>query len=312
MNQDLRREIINQSLGIKPINHGQVYTFQIAIPDARTPDLELERKQAIARSLLAHQSNLISLIIRRTTAYDDEDIEYEVVYGADWLQVAQELDIERVWAWVFDLTDEQVEATIAEMQALTQSDATPPALSVDSERPAIAPGNEMAKLIDQKLQAAVDVLKNAVTSPLNDIRKELDEKLKVLNYRIDTLSASGAGAATLEQVLAKLDQLQQQTSVSRPSRRVVPPENPVDLLTASDQEIEVALDSVGTHAPQIHAAIAAIHHWKNSEQGLSWQNLARSAKAKTNTPHKIKGFAEGTYDQLRAIATIPDATVASA
>ncbi len=119
MTQDIRRELISRNLGIKPIDHGQVYVFQIALPEFRKQSISLEHRQAIESSLLAHQSNLTSLIVRRTDAYDD-DIEYELVYGADWLQIAQELDIEKMWAWVFDMTDEQVSTAIAEMELLTR------------------------------------------------------------------------------------------------------------------------------------------------------------------------------------------------
>ena len=113
-----RSEIIGKSLSIKPIKHGLVHTIQIKLPESRKQTISLERRQAIANSLLIHQINVVSLIIRRTNAYD-EDIEYELVYGADWLEVAQELEIEKVWAWVFDMNDEQAEATIAEMKLLS-------------------------------------------------------------------------------------------------------------------------------------------------------------------------------------------------
>lgn len=300
MSQDIRRELINKSLRIKPINHGQVYTFQIALPDSRKQALALERRQAIEQSLLAHQSNLISLIIRRTTAYDDDDIEYELLHGADWLQVAQELDIEKVWAWVFDLTDEQAIAAIAEMESLTHSQNTQP-ISKLSDGSDV----DLAALIDKKLQLVSDSIKHSVTPLLTGIRNELDDKLKVLNYKIDTLKSTNSSLEGLETVLEKLDSIQQQLKSPGRNSRIEPIDNPINLLEASDQDIEAVLKQMNTQDSQIRAAIAAVQHYRKSEQGLTWNKLKQSAIAKSNSPLKIRGFAKGTYDRLCAVATIP-------
>lgn len=296
MSQDIRRELISQNLGIKPINHGQVYTFQIAIPDSKKQTLSLEERQAIERSLLAHQSNLISLIIRRTDAYDDEDIEYELVYGADWLQVAQALDIEKVWAWVFDMTDEQAIAAVAEMELLNKNIQPSPG-TVDSD---------IAALIDQKLQLATDSIKSLITPMLSGIKTDLDEKLKLLNYRIDRLSSASPGSDGLEAVLEKLETILKRLESYRKPPIIQPVEDPIDLSQASDRDIEMALKQVSAGKPQIKAAIAAVQHWKQSKQGLTWENLEASAKANSNSPDKIKGFAKGTYEQLRRVATLPE------
>ena len=297
MTQDIRRELISKNLGIKPINHGQVYAFQIAIPDSRKPSVSLEKRQLIEQSLLAHQSNLISLIIRRTDTYADEDIEYELVYGADWLQIAQDLEIEKVWAWVFDMTDEQAIAAISEMESLT--DSQPSAKNSDSK------SSDTATLIDQKLQLAADSIKNSITPMLNGIRNDLDEKLKVLNYRIDNLGSGHNSSDALSTILERLDTLQQQLSSSRRISKIERVENPINLLEASDEEIERALKQVNTQSPKIIAAIEAVQYWKKSKRGLTWENLKVSAMNK-RSQDKIKGFAEGTYQRLRAIADIPD------
>ncbi|MGJ3254545.1 MAG: hypothetical protein ACFE0J_25945 [Elainellaceae cyanobacterium] len=302
MSQDIRRELISKNLGIKPINHGQVYTFQIALPDSRKQTISLEQRQAIEKSLLAHQSNLISLIIRRTDAYEDEDIEYELVYGADWLQVAQELDIEKVWAWVFDMTDEQAIAAIDEMEMLTggiqeTQTSTKGPDSIDSD---------IAVLIDQKLQLTTNSIRNSITPLLNGIRSDLDEKLKVLHYRIDSLSNASNSLDDLKKVLEKLDDIQQQLRFSGKPSSVTPPEHRINLREASDQDIEIALKQVNTRSPQIKAAIEAVHYWRHSDQGLTWKHLELSAKANSNSQYKFTGFAEGTYGQLQAVADIPE------
>lgn len=299
MSQDIRRELISRNLGIKPINHGQIHTFQIALPDSRKQAISLEQRQAIERSLVAHQSNLISLIVRRTDAYEDEDIEYELVYGADWLQVAQELDVEKVWAWVFDMTEEQAIAAIAEMESLSGTSKTPQF----SEKSSDEIGSDIATLIDQKLQLATDSIRNSIASALNGIKHDLDEKLKMLNYRIDSLSDTGNNSGGLEAVLEKLDTIQQLASRKAPVKSI---ENPINLLEASEQDIEAVLKQVGTQNKQIRAAIEAVRFCKQSQEGLTWSNLERSAKAKSSSSYKIAGFAEGALARLQAAAYIPE------
>jgi hypothetical protein len=309
MNPDLRRELISKNLGIKPINHGQVYTFQIALPDSRKQDFSLEQRQAIEQSLLAHQSNLISLIIRRIQS-DDEDIEYELVYGADWLQIAQELGIEKVWAWVFDLTDEQAIATIAEMESLAPISANASQHTQPTPTSSNGIDADIAALIDKKLQFATDSIRNSITSLFTGIRNDLDEKLKALTYKIDHIGTdsdhTNRDSTQLASILEKLDTIQQQLKSPRRTVEIEPIENPINLLEASDQEIEAALKQVGGQDLQIKGAIAAVRYWRQSEQGLTWKNLESSAKAKKNSPHKIDGFAKGTHDRLLKVGTLPE------
>lgn len=135
MDSSERRARIRANLGIEPISHGQVYTFQIAIPALEQQNISLERRQLIEETLTQHKSNLIPLIVRRTEAYSEEE-EYEVVYGADWCLVAKELDIEKLWVWVFDMTDEQAAAAKEEMQQLlgfSDSIVVLPSVSEDTE-----------------------------------------------------------------------------------------------------------------------------------------------------------------------------------
>jgi len=311
MNQDIRRDLISRNLGINPISHGQIHTFQIALPEAKKQPISLKRRQAIEQSFVTHQSNLTSLIVRRTNAYADEDVEYELVYGADWLQVAQELGIEKVWAWVFDLTDEEAIATVAIMETL----AAIPTSAEDSpttgtyETPHSSPDQLVAqidKILDQKLQLATDSIKHSVTAILSGIRADLDEKLKVLNYRMDSLSIPSSPISSLESVLEKLDSLQQQIIFNKKPLNAEFTGDPINLLQASDQEIAVVLQQVKAQPADVQGAIAAIRHWQNAEQGLTWDNLARSARAKPGSKYKFKGFAQGTYDRLRRVAEIPE------
>jgi hypothetical protein len=268
MEQSERRSRIRANLGIEPIHHGQVHTFQIAVPESEKKDIPLEREQVLEDSLTEHKSNLVPLIVRRTEAYSEEE-EYEVVYGADWCLVAKELDIEKLWVWVFDMTDEQATAAKAEMEQLVGS------LELGEK-------SEIESLLEQKLRP-ITVKLNQLTPTLhsNAQKSASDEKLVVIE-------------STLEQLVSTVDRLAAQVE------KLLPPPK-LNLLQAKPEEIDRALEDEGANATQRKAALEAITYWKTSEQSLSWQNLEKSIKTGKD---KIKNFAEGTYKKLRAIADI--------
>ena len=114
-----RQQRIVDRLRPKPISHGQIETHLIAVSSLKLEDISDERRQLLKDSIEQEGSNLIPVIVRRTEAYEEE--EYEVVFGADWCLVAKELDLDRIWVWAFDLTDDQAELTRQEMELLTGS-----------------------------------------------------------------------------------------------------------------------------------------------------------------------------------------------
>jgi len=305
MSQEIRRELISRNLGIIPINHGKVYTFQIAIPDAEKQEISLERSQAIESSLLQHQSNLVSLILRRTQSYGD-DIEYELVYGADWLQVAQKLDIEMLWAWVFDMTDEQAVAAKPSFSQLFGSLVS----MQGGGSPQSADSADLEQMIDRKLQVTADSIKQVLAASLDKFKEAFDEKLKTLHYSLEHRTGSFSDIPELSELSTQLAQLREQiesvgmrATGSRP--KVLPPfeGTPIHLLTASDSEIADLLNQVGAQKKEIASALRALAYWKQPERTLTWENLERSA-AKIKSDHKVSGFAKGTFDRLRQIGII--------
>ncbi|HEY9629196.1 MAG TPA: hypothetical protein V6C84_17990 [Coleofasciculaceae cyanobacterium] len=306
MSQEIRRELISRNLGIIPINHGKVYAFQIALPDSEKQELSLERSQAIESSLLQHQSNLVSLILRRTESYGD-DIEYELVYGAEWLQVAQQLDIEMLWAWVFDMTDEQALAAKSEFSQLFGSSIYMPHAPTGTEQLSGDSAN-LEQMIDRKLQATADSIKQVLAASLDKFKEDFDEKLKILHYGLDQLKSN---FSEIPELSTQINQLRERVEVvglrptgSRSQKLLSFEGNKINLLTASEQEITDLLSQVGTQNKQIKAALEAIAHWKQSGKTLTWGNLEQSARAKIGSEHKIAEFANGTLDRLKLIGEI--------
>jgi hypothetical protein len=203
------RKMIAQHLTIKPLHHGQVYTEEIAIPEGKNKLIFPERKEDLTRSLKEYKSNLIPLILRKSDQYGD-DYEYEVIYGEDWCIVAQELEIEKLWAWVFDLNEDQAEAIKAEMQQLAylnqndllsnivesnivEVEKNQPKLIVDS--PKIVNLGELPQsnkdktdiiLNQEKLETLIQSKSNGVLAKFN----QYFEQLEFINHKIDSLQAN--------------------------------------------------------------------------------------------------------------------------
>ena len=199
MNSAERRDRIVEYLRIKPISHGQIHTFQIAVPESEVLEVPSEKREYLRNSLIEQGTNLIPLIVRRTEAYSEEE-EYEVVYGADWCLVAKELDIEKLWVWVFDMTDEQAAAAKEEMQQLLGfSDFTSvvlPPVSEDTESTQTIVEQldkffrQLAATLNQKVdQVAVSVKKIEVhNSHETDIYNKIEiftQKVEILTQKIE-------------------------------------------------------------------------------------------------------------------------------
>ncbi|ACC82103.1 hypothetical protein [Nostoc punctiforme] len=274
MDSSQRRARIRANLGIEPISHGQVYTFQIAISASEQQNISLERHQLIEETLTQHKSNLIPLIVRRTQAYSEEE-EYEVVYGTDWCIVAKELDIEKLWVWVFDMNDEQAAAAKDEMQQLL-------GYSIDGEN-SVKEETDISSLIEQKLKPIYTKINQLISNTSGNTEKSDSEvKLKAIESR-------------LENILSALEKL------ALLIKEVVPPPK-LNLLIANEDEIKSLLEEAGANKNQTNAAWEAIKYWKQAGKILTWQNLKKSSES--GSEHKIKNFAKGTYEKLKQVTSI--------
>lgn len=266
MDSSERRARIRANLGIEPISHGQVYTFQIAIPALEQQNISLERRQVIEETLTQHKSNLITLIVRRTEAYSEEE-EYEVVYGADWCLVAKELDIEKLWVWVFDMNDEQAAAAKDKMQQL---------LGYSEE-------TDISSLIEQKLKPIYIKINQLLSNSSGNTEKsDIEGKLRGIESRIENILSA------LETLTLLIEGL-------------IPPQK-LNLLIANEDEIKSVLEEAGAKKNQINAAWEAIKYWKQPGKNLTWQNIKKSSEA--GGEHKIKNFAKGSYEKLKQVTDI--------
>ncbi|MEH2267844.1 MAG: Rho termination factor N-terminal domain-containing protein [Nostoc sp.] len=226
MNSAERRNRIVEYLRIKSISHGQVYTFQIAIPESETVEVPFEKSEYLRNSLTQQGTNLIPLIVRRTEAYSEEE-EYEVVYGADWCLIAKELDIEKLWVWVFDMTDEQAAAAKEEMQQLLGfSDSIPvvfPSVSEETE--------STKKILKQlnKLFLEVETLNKKIEQITTSIQKLEDSPSKQVNID-DRLSQRVADAVkgVVEEIFSK-----QKVEISQPINSLDPQLKDYESMTSS-------------------------------------------------------------------------------
>lgn len=266
MDQLERSERIKAILRPEQTKYGKIHTYQIAIPESEKPTLSKERNDLLKVSLTEHQSNLFSIIVRPTTSYGEDQI-YEVVYGADWCLVAKQLEIEMLWAWSFDLTDEQAAATKAEMERLAGS---------KSEKTVTLDEN-LVNLIGQKLEAIQQENYQRYQEEFEKLQNIFQEKFSQLEQKIDGLKT---------------------TPTEKVEKR-----NKINLVTATKPEVEQALESVQAGTTAIKAAWKAIEHWRQPRK-LTWSNLGESYK--NGSKHKIQNFGKATYEKLREIGEIED------
>ena len=196
--QDQNRII--EYLRIKPISHSQIYTSQIAIPETQRGEIIRDRREALRRSLIEQGSNLIPLIVRPTEAYSNEE-EYEVVCGADWCIVAKELGLAQMWAWVFEMTDEEVAAAQTEMELLapqpTQTTAQLETLLQQFELSFQKKVESLTKQIEHSIKKNEDLLKKQVKAlteqklegdKIEQIRIVIEEIEQTFNKKVDKLA----------------------------------------------------------------------------------------------------------------------------
>lgn len=274
-----RQQKIIERLRPKSIHHGQLDAFLIAVPLSEST-VSPERLEFLKNSLKAQGSNLVPLIVRRSEAYEDE--EYEVVYGADWVVAAKAIDVEKLWVWVFDLTDEQAVAIRTEMQELIGSFEP----SSSSGRDNIQLDKEIEKLLDQKLQSLTASINKLASSSSNQPSSVTKDRLEQLDSRVNRLTS------VIERLVESVD-------------RLMP--KPINLLEAHPDEIDDKLIDAGVSDKQRKAALKAIEQWKSSSEGLTWSNLKQSTQ--TGSPHKVKDFGGNTYTKLKRVSFIPTATI---
>jgi hypothetical protein len=139
---------------------------------------------------------------------------------------------------------------------------------------------EIGKLLVQNKQIYVMLNQLISNPPTNTQKVNADDRLKSLENKIENLTS------VVEKLFTEVEKL-------------IPPPK-LNLLTAKNEEIMIALSQVGTSANYIKSALQAIEYWRQTGN-LTWENLYKSTKS---GEHKIKNFANATYQKLKEIAEI--------
>jgi hypothetical protein len=203
-----KRKNRQEDLPAPPVNLELIPTSQIAVPESQVRDIPSERHEALVKTLTDRGSNLIPLIVRRTDN-DDSQQQYEVVRGADWCKVAKETEIKELWAWIYDMTDEEAEIARTEMEKLTQPSVpeTPEfhhllqQLEVSFDRKV----DSLSKKIDQSIKKNEEVLKKQVKSledqtvdvaQIEQLKKLITNLETSVNNKVETLVRKNSSTTT--------------------------------------------------------------------------------------------------------------------
>ena len=157
-----KRKNRQEELPTQPVSLELIPIAKITVPKSQLRDIPSERHEALVKSLVLQGNNLIPLIVRLADNYDSEQ-QYEIVRGADWCQAAKEAEINKLWAWIYEMTDEQVEITKAEIEQLTQ----PP-----------LPETPNFEDLLQQLEVSFDQKVDSITKKIDQSIKKNEEVIK--------------------------------------------------------------------------------------------------------------------------------------
>lgn len=252
-----RQQQIIDRLRPKPVHHGQLETILIAVPNLSPEDISPERWQVLKDSLVQEGSNLIPLVVRRTEAYANED--YEVIYGADWCLVARELDIPRLWVWVFDLDDEQAAVTRLEMELLLGNSAISTSspdeiqqLSTLIQRSEQSLDRKIGQQFNNLLQHLEQSFEKRITQQMDVLFKRLEQSLEQkISHHSETINstiaelkqstssrrktATSSGSPYDKMLLKQLQKLAEDRQLEGFSKKLRKAEL-IDLLIKADQQ----------------------------------------------------------------------------
>ncbi len=267
LTEEERQRLIAPHLTIKPTLHGLINIVQLRLPKFLSiSPVSQKQKHLILQSLKQYESNLIPLMIRPVKDPDlDLDFDlYEVIYGEEIYQVAQDLKLKELWAWVFDLTDEAALALRADLKIMAGSD---PSISDSLEPP-----------------QPVDPESNSDGIPEN-IRSQLDQQQQDIADLKAAFAKLNSEAGSLAQVATTLAQIHHRLEQGI---RVLEPPKP-NLNTASIDDIAAVMSkNTRKYASQIYDVI-------RQKGGIrSVEELKGLIKTSSGRP-----VASSTLDQLK-------------
>lgn len=271
MDREHRQESIISYLKAKPLDHGQVEKDLLLVKNPDSISISDERRQALENSFREQGSNLVPLIVRRIP--DPEDFqEYEIVYGEDWFVVAQELDIDRLWVWVFDLNDEQAQLARQEMAYLASSDES--ILNQD---------NVSFQQTDPTIN--LGEIKEAVRSSQSQISSLAQEFFQL--------------RSTLETVNRKIEE-QSNSSKTFAAHTETPPAETQSFAASIDRSLREILDKVAEGALKVTFTLEAQPKIEPRENALErklenvYNNLTLDGLRRELTQRGISGFNKST------------------
>lgn len=179
MERSDRQERIINYLKIKPISHGQVEVSLLTAYQSDQFVISEQRRAELAQSLSEQTGNLMPLIVRRTELNEDDYV-YEILYGLDWFIVAKEIGIERLWVWVFEVADEEIDRFKDKINQLMSHQACEPASLIEMLTEKVKKAS-LSKDFDAYVEAEkkLQVLEELEISRLEREVRKLEAHLKI-------------------------------------------------------------------------------------------------------------------------------------
>ncbi len=185
-NKEERIREISKYLEIQETNHGTIHLDLIIVPtEEQTRSLSATQKETALNSMREYKGNLIPLV---TKIVRDQygDANYEILTGFEYYLAAKELKIDNLWAWFFDLSEEQefkLKSVMSKLLSLTETREVS-ALEYKIERLEINLENHQ-KETQEKLNQILEKLNNTSSSSRS---KKVSTELESINLNTCTFS----------------------------------------------------------------------------------------------------------------------------
>ena len=302
-----------EKLSTQPVSLELIPISKITVPESQEKDISPERYEALFDSFADRGSNLIPLLVRLMDNNDSEH-QYEIIYGADWCQVAKEIEIKELWAWIYEMTDQQVEMARAQMEKLTQAhkpetpnfDPLLQQLKVSFDRKV----DSLTQKIDQSIKKNEEVIKKQVKSlqvPSTDIaqieqfQKMITNLENSIHNKVETLARKIA-SSTIKKTTSNLTGVKMELLSKQ--------------LDDLDKQIEKKLEGMVKTVNQFSQLIQDIEDDLKTQvsavrrqlQALPEVDSPVEVEAKTNTPSKTTTKSKPSSTTSRSKATTTKTT----
>ncbi|MEL4896469.1 chromosome partitioning protein ParB [Crocosphaera sp. Alani8] len=171
---------------------------------------------------------------------------------------------------------------------------------------------------DQSLNNEVFLTVSSNNNKLNSVQKDINQLYEKIESFVEMNTAKGLKNLLRKQIESIITEAETKSKkeaieyLKQSKAKLLEQQNKIDdqilelsKISLADiqsyEQLKILMEKVNTKSTQINASWKAIQHWRNSEEGLTWENLKKSTGGE-QSDHKIDKFGQKTYQKLKKVA----------